>query len=116
MWLHLDLITRVVGITADIFPTVDYAYTSIPTYPSGDWIIHINLTMTSVMVNIYGAGQIGLLVCGRGRESVKAPVREMTPGPRDLLRFYNPALHTASFVLPTFARKAIDAPKQNKAM
>ena len=122
MWLHLDLITRVVGITADIFPTVDYAYTSIPTYPSGDWIIQIRLaanpclTMTTVMENIYCAGQIGLLVCGRGRESVKAPVREMSPGHRDLLRFYNPALHTASFVLPTFARKAIDAPKQNKAM
>ena len=55
MWLHLDLITRVVGITADIFPTVDYAYTSIPTYPSGDWIIQIRLaanpclTMTSVI-------------------------------------------------------------------
>ena len=40
MWLHLDLITRVVGITADIFPTVDYAYTSIPTYPSGGGIRH----------------------------------------------------------------------------
>ena len=45
MWLHLDLITRVVGITADIFPTVDYAYTSIPTYPSGDWIIQISKSM-----------------------------------------------------------------------
>ena len=55
-------------------------------------------------------------MCGRGRESVKAPVREMSSAHRDLLRFYNPALHAASFVLPTFARKAIDAPKQSKAM
>ena len=46
MWLHLDLITRVVGITADIFPTVDYAYTSIPTYPSGD---HTNQTCSKSM-------------------------------------------------------------------
>ena len=55
-------------------------------------------------------------MCGRGRDSVTAPVREMSAAHRDLLRFYNPALHAASFVLPTFARKAIDAPKQNKAM
>ena len=35
MWLHLDLITHVIGVTSKIFPTVEYAYTAIPTYPSG---------------------------------------------------------------------------------
>ena len=36
MWLHLDLITRVVAATTKVFPTVEYAYTSIPSYPSGE--------------------------------------------------------------------------------
>ena len=35
MWLHLDLITRVVAATTKVFATVEYAYTSIPSYPSG---------------------------------------------------------------------------------
>ena len=41
------------------------------------------------------------------------PVRELSPEHSDLLRFYSPELHAASFVLPTFARKAINAPKQD---
>ena len=36
MWLHLDLITRVVATTRRIFSSVEYAYTSIPSYPSGE--------------------------------------------------------------------------------
>jgi spermidine synthase len=34
-WLHLELITSVVKACADIFGTVEYAYTAMPTYPSG---------------------------------------------------------------------------------
>ena len=44
---------------------------------------------------------------------VTRPVREMSAEHSDQLRFYNPELHAASFVLPTFARKAINAPKQD---
>ena len=58
-------------------------------------------------------GQIGLLVCSRGKVEVTRPVREMSAEHSDQLRFYNPELHAASFVLPTFARKAINAPKQD---
>ena len=39
MWLHLDLITSVLAVTRKIFSTVEYAYTSIPSYPSGK-ILH----------------------------------------------------------------------------
>ena len=35
MWLHLDLIAGVIGECRQIFPQVRYAYTTIPTYPSG---------------------------------------------------------------------------------
>ena len=35
MWLHLDLISSVIEGCRKIFPRVEYAYTSIPSYPSG---------------------------------------------------------------------------------
>ena len=35
MWLHLDLIAGVFQQCKEIFPSVKYAYTTIPTYPSG---------------------------------------------------------------------------------
>ena len=34
-WLHLDFIHGVIGKVRDLFPSVKYAYTTIPTYPSG---------------------------------------------------------------------------------
>lgn len=35
LWLHLDLISNVMGHLKNIFSSVRYAYTTIPTYPSG---------------------------------------------------------------------------------
>ena len=35
MWLHLDLIKEVLKHCNSVFPSVDYAFTTIPTYPSG---------------------------------------------------------------------------------
>ena len=35
MWLHLDLINNVMNSCKQFFPVVKYAYTTIPTYPSG---------------------------------------------------------------------------------
>jgi spermidine synthase len=35
VWLHLDLIHRVMRDAKALYPVVDYAYTCIPTYPSG---------------------------------------------------------------------------------
>jgi spermidine synthase len=35
LWLHLDLIANVFNQCKEIFPSVRYAYTTIPTYPSG---------------------------------------------------------------------------------
>jgi spermidine synthase len=34
-WLHLDFIAGVIGKVRGLFPSVKYAYTTIPTYPSG---------------------------------------------------------------------------------
>lgn len=86
MWLHLDLIQPLVNAIGSVYSTVEYAYTTIPTYPSG---------------------QIGFIVATKGRGSCKAPSRVPTDSVSETLRYYTPELHEAAFVLPAFARRAI---------
>lgn len=86
MWLHLDLIKPLVDAISQTYSTVEYAYTTIPTYPSG---------------------QIGFILATKGRGPCKVPERE---APRELLadlKYYTPELHSAAFVLPAFASRAI---------
>ena len=35
LWLHLDLIKGMLNFCKGLFPVTDYAFTTIPTYPSG---------------------------------------------------------------------------------
>ena len=35
LWLHLPLISGLRKMTREIFPVAEYAYTTMPTYPSG---------------------------------------------------------------------------------
>lgn len=35
LWLHMDLIKGMLDFCKDLYPVVDYAYCTIPTYPSG---------------------------------------------------------------------------------
>ncbi|EGX95900.1 spermidine synthase [Cordyceps militaris CM01] len=87
-WLHLALITQLKKDCKEIFPVVEYAYTTIPTYPSG---------------------QIGFMVCSKdASRDVKVPVRSWTPAEEEAkCRYYNAEIHKASFVLPNFAKKAL---------
>jgi len=82
------LITKLKKDCKEVFPVVEYAYTTIPTYPSG---------------------QIGFMVCCKDAErDVKVPLRSWSPEEEDkLCKYYNKEIHQASFVLPTFARKAL---------
>jgi spermidine synthase len=88
IWLHLPLITQLKKDCKEVFPNVEYAYTTIPTYPSG---------------------QIGFMVCSKDAKlNLKKPLRSFTPEEEDkLFRYYNKEIHEASFVLPTFARAAL---------
>lgn len=84
IWLHLPLITNLLHMTRGLFPVAEYAYTSIPTYPSGT---------------------IGFVVCSKdGSHNVKKPLRKV-----DNCRYYNEKVHEAAFVLPTFADQAAKA-------
>ena len=87
-WLHLSLITDLKKSCLQVFPNVQYAYTTIPTYPSG---------------------QIGFMVCCKDKDrDLKTPLRSWSEQEeKQLCKYYNKAIHSASFVLPNFARKAL---------
>ncbi|TFK85144.1 saccharopine dehydrogenase [Polyporus arcularius HHB13444] len=79
LWIHLDLIQDLLKTTRSLFPVAEYAYTTIPTYPSG---------------------QIGFMVASKeaGRDLSK-PLRTVPN-----TRYYNAEVHKAAFVLPEFGR------------
>uniref|UniRef100_A0A3Q1BKX8 Spermidine synthase n=1 Tax=Amphiprion ocellaris TaxID=80972 RepID=A0A3Q1BKX8_AMPOC len=88
-WLHLELIKEMRTFCKTLFPVVDYAYSTIPTYPSG---------------------QIGFMLCSKNPETnFKDPVKALSKEEMENmnLKYYNPEIHKASFVLPEFARKVL---------
>ena len=87
-WLHLPLITKLKQDCKQVFPNVEYAYTTIPTYPSG---------------------QIGFMVCCLdANRNLKKPVRKWSEAEENkLCKYYNKEIHEAAFVLPNFAKKAL---------
>lgn len=96
MWLHVDIIRQVLSTARELgFSRVEYAYTTIPTYPSGT---------------------IGFVVC---RKDGKAKLSKATRSAKEALgkkgaktlRYYSPELHAASFVLPNFVKKALNKKK-----
>jgi len=86
VWLHLDIIKPLMDSIKLTYSSVEYAFTTIPTYPSG---------------------QIGFIIAGKNSGSCKKPKREPTSEQTDTLRYYSSEIHEASFVLPAFAKKGI---------
>lgn len=96
IWLHMDIIEAIVSNCRQVFKgSVNYAWTTVPTYPSG---------------------VIGFMLCSREGSPVdfQHPVHKIdenddfnkSKGP---LKFYNPEIHSAAFCLPSFARRVIGA-------
>ena len=91
LWLHLDLIKEVTDMSREVFVggTVAYAFTTIPTYPSG---------------------QIGFVLCAKQGDATDFVTPQRPPpagGGLRPLRYYNPQVHRAAFALPEFARSAL---------
>ncbi|KZL72271.1 spermidine synthase, partial [Colletotrichum tofieldiae] len=88
-WLHMPLISKLKKDCKEIFPVAEYGYTTIPTYPSG---------------------QIGFMVCTKdASRNVKEPLRKWSAEEEDkLCKYYNSEIHKAAFVLPNFAKKALE--------
>jgi spermidine synthase len=85
-WLFLPFISELRKSMREIFPVAEYAFTTIPTYPSG---------------------QIGFMVCSKAEgRSVAEPVRKVKN-----TRYYNEHVHRAAFVLPEFARAFVEEGK-----
>lgn len=90
LWLHLDIIEALAKMCSDVFKggSVEYAFTTIPTYPSG---------------------QIGFMMCSKGEKvdfrTPKQPLPAQPPAGSKLkpLQYYSEAVHRAAFVLPRFA-------------
>ena len=86
-WLHLPSVRALLDTARPFFPVVEYAYATVPTYPSG---------------------QIGFLV------ACKDPARDLRhPRPRNLrglgsARYYNAEVHSAAFVVPEFCRAFLE--------
>jgi len=79
LWIHLPLIRGLLENTGQIFETVEYAYTTIPTYPSG---------------------QIGFIVAAKAKgRDLKTPVRDIKD-----TKYWNKDIHKAAFVVPEFAK------------
>jgi len=87
-WLHLHIIKKLMVACENVFPNVQYAYTTIPTYPSG---------------------QIGFMVCSKDANSdLTTPLRSWDEAKEgSLCRYYNKDIHRAAFVLPTWVRQAL---------
>jgi len=89
VWLHLEIIQKLLSFAKGIFETVDYNYTTIPTYPGG---------------------QIGFLLCANKKDvDFRHPTRKVADAlvPGAAMKYYTEHIHHASFVLPAFAETAL---------
>lgn len=94
MWLHTHLIQDMLSICREIFKgSVHYAWTSVPTYPSG---------------------VIGFLLCSTEGPTVDFlnPINPIEKQEGALtfgreIRFYNSEIHRAAFALPSFAKREL---------
>ena len=79
MWLNLPTIRQLVETTRPFFPVVEYAFATVPTYPSG---------------------QIGFLVASKeAGDDLKTPLRAVSD-----TRYDDAEVHRAAFVLPRFCK------------
>lgn len=88
-WLNLKLIRDLKKACMTVFPVVDYSYTCVPTYTSG---------------------QLGIFVCAKDKQyDVRKPLRIWTKEEEfQINKYYSSEMHSASFVLPTWARIELD--------
>lgn len=85
----MDLISGVLESSRKLYPVVDYAVASVPTYP---------------------CGLMGFFICSKSEgRTLSKPVRKFDKTKEDSeLKYYNADVHEAAFKLPTFARRALE--------
>ena len=85
VWLKIDLLKNLMNIMSEVFPVVKYAYTTVPTYTSG---------------------QLGLMIASKDPTAkLNEPARRLSEEKEDdLFQYYNSEIHKTSFVLPNWAK------------
>jgi spermidine synthase / saccharopine dehydrogenase (NADP+, L-glutamate-forming) len=91
LWIHLSLISDVRKSVQDVgFGQVEYAFTTIPTYPSG---------------------QIGFLLASKKGGPENNDLKVIVKGPSQATRYWNPDVHRAAYILPEFGRAFLEEGK-----
>ncbi|XP_059474052.1 spermidine synthase [Neocloeon triangulifer] len=91
VWTSLDLVYNMVNHCSKHFPNVSYAFTSVPTYPTG---------------------QIGFVLGSLDQDvNFTIPATVFTDEEKDKfeLKYYNENVHRAAFALPTFVQKRLSS-------
>ncbi|XP_072970652.1 spermidine synthase 1 [Typha angustifolia] len=96
IWLHMHIIEDIISACRQTFKgSVSYAWTTVPTYPSG---------------------VIGFMLCSTEGPQVDFHHPVFTIEENDYsneskgpLKFYNSEIHSAAFCLPSFAKRVIDS-------
>eukprot|EP01122_Echinamoeba_exundans_P014134 TRINITY_DN6343_c0_g1_i1.p1 TRINITY_DN6343_c0_g1~~TRINITY_DN6343_c0_g1_i1.p1 ORF type:complete len:289 (+),score=87.10 TRINITY_DN6343_c0_g1_i1:29-895(+) len=86
IWLHLDLIEKMMTFIRRVYPSVTYSITQIPTYPSGT---------------------IGFFIATKNGGAVEKPVRQPEAALLDKCQYYSVDMHEKAFVLPAFAARKL---------
>ena len=84
-FLHGETVKSLMGVARKLFTHSAYAYMLVPTYPGGN---------------------IGTVVGSMGRDP-RTPVRKPSEAFQKQLRYYNPEIHQASFVLPENGKRLL---------
>jgi spermidine synthase len=96
-FLHEKLIADVMRDARALYPVVDYAFSTVPTYPSG---------------------QIGFIIAqkaGGAGGDLRVAKRAVPADMAAALRYYSAAIHGAAFVLPAFMDKLLRGSRQPQA-
>jgi spermidine synthase len=86
IWLHLDLIEKMMAFIRRVYPAVTYSITQIPTYPSGT---------------------IGFFIATKDGRPVNKPVRQPEAALLDNCQYYSTDMHEKAFLLPAFAARKL---------
>lgn len=90
IWLNLPYLSELIDKASQVFSNIEYCQCYMPSYTSG---------------------QLGLIVATQDKsKNLQVPLR-VFDDEADLFKYYNSRVHEASFVLPTWADKALNGKK-----
>jgi spermidine synthase len=108
IWLHLNLIRPLIKAITPLFQTVEYAYVTIPSYPSGQiGFVIATKAADDTAEEEEEKDEIGDDTTKRLKTDVGCKFPKRIPEEGARLKYYTPEVHSAAFVLPAFAKKAI---------